>query len=71
MQQSEAGTLMAIETVCMQPAEVDRTAGNTKNIALPPTRGMLTDAVHVMLVLHAALTGNEAVLGKVGVTHHR
>ncbi len=58
MQQSEAGTFLAIETECMQPAEVDRKAGNTKNTAMPTTRGTLTDAVHLMLVLHAALTGN-------------
>jgi hypothetical protein len=37
MQQS-AGAFMAIETVCMQPAEVGRKAGNTKTTAMPIMR---------------------------------
>jgi len=38
MQQSEAGTFMAIETECMQPAEVERQAGNTNRTAMPIIR---------------------------------
>lgn len=40
MQQSEAATFMAIETVGMQPAEIERKAGNTNKTAMPVTRGI-------------------------------